>query len=574
MLGATFFEVEVHVLYVLISISLLVSAVLILTNSAFEFRSAILYLAICLFGFVRFQSNTSTFASAPSFVELRNFRVVDKLDASVKFSKYSIDQNGVKGLLFIPKALPNLEIGRCYSSTINAHKLEFDALPKRFDYSQYLKSKGLWYTAFSKPSDSIFVSSSTHIGITVVAGIRESIRNKIHLLLGDYEVSGLYSAILLGDKTLLSEKTQNNFSALGISHFLAVSGLHIGIIYLILSFVLGLQKYKRHKYLVLKVFFVLLGIWFYALLSGFSVSVTRAAFMFSCFLVGKAINRERNSFNILCFCAALNLCINPDVVHDVGFQLSYAAVASIIVLYPKMQSLVVFKYKGLNIMWDAICVSCCAQLGTLPIVVYTFGFFPVWFLISNLWLSLFSFALTAGAFLFLGFAYVPYLNVGYSFFVNGVYNIFVFGVDQLSVLPMAKASLFLERNQMLVLLAMIFFWAIYIHTKRKRNVIIISAIALAFCFYYPSNFDEKNILLTIENNNNVYYYYETKSKKWLFPKRYFDGFESSYLKLNADESLFRDKYRLPHNIRRSRWNEIVVLRIVHTPEYSEEIVLE
>lgn len=571
---ATQVEVNALVVYVAISVSLLLSFLLIRWRKAFELRSVFLYGALCLSGFARYQYNENAFESIPQTVTIDDFRVLDKLDPSSKFSKYAIIQKGVKGVLFVPKSINDLDIGRYYGSTIQASKLEFDALPKRFDYSQYLKSKRLWFTAFAKVSDSIYVSNTVHQGFAAVANIRESVRRKINELLGDYDVSGLYSAILLGDKSLLSDKTQDDFSALGISHFLAVSGLHIGIIYLILSLVLGLQKYKRHKYLVIKISMVLLGIWFYALLSGFSVSVTRAAFMFSCFLIAKAMAREGNSFNILCFCAAVNICLNPDVVFDVGFQLSYAAVASIVVLYPKVQALLVFKYKGLNLMWDAICVSCCAQLGTLPIVIYTFGFFPVWFLISNLWLSLFSFVLTAGAFLFLLIAFIPFISVWYSVLVSWLFDGFMFGVQKLSGLPLAKASLFLDQNQMLVLLLMIFFWSIYVHTKRKRNMIVVLAIAIIFCAMPIANVANHHTLRTIESGGNTYYSYYTPTKKWLFPKRYYGGFDSSFRKLNADESLFQDKFRLPLNIRRAKSNEIVVLHIVHNSNYSIEIVLE
>jgi competence protein ComEC len=528
-------------------------------NVAFVFR--ILALSVCIMsvGALFIELRLQKFYEQPKNSELSSFLVKKELSSNESWNKYQIE-SGNNGLLYVAKELGELNVGGHYSVSLAKQKVVQDALPKRFDYPLYLKSKGYFFTAFIKSTDTIYLTNKHSAWLKLVAGVRNSVYSRLELLFGDKEIKAFYSAILLGDKSWLNQDTQSAFATLGISHFLAVSGLHVGIIYILLSLVLGLTQYKKHKWLMAKLLLVVAVIWMYAILSGFSVSVVRASFMFTCFLFARALKRGGNGFNILCFSAFVTLLINPLAFYDVGFQLSYAAVASIVLLHPKMQSLLSFRYRASNYLWDALCLSTCAQLGTLPIILYTFGYFPVWFLVSNLWLALFGFILTASAFLFLFIAYIPLVGEGFAFLSSEFYKAFLWGVSGLESLPFSKVIIFLERKQMMVLLVMLGFWFVYLYSKKRSALLIAITLSLGV-IVWPIDKIEYG-LKEINVGNRKYYIYQTPTKKWLFPLMYNKEFEDSFVKNNADNSLFKDYYRLPKHIRRSKKYEMVVLRIL------------
>lgn len=572
---AYYFDFSVY--YLLLVLSILLVAVLICRYFKFAFatRHLFLMLGFTLCGFIVIQKAENRLDAIPESFELQNFKVLKLIEENEKWDKYSIQSKSyANGLLYLPSANNNLEVGASFSSNIKAYKNKESKLPQRFNYYQYLRSKKINYTAFAQKNNLIHLTKSPSFDFRYfIQKVQISIASKIDLLLEGKAIKGLFSAILLGDKSNLDEETQSSFSNLGISHFLAVSGLHVGIIYILLSLLLGLKKFKRHRFLWGKIVLVLSVIWFYALISGFSLSVSRAAFMFSCFLVGRGIKRDGNSFNILCFCAFVSLCFNPYVFTDVGFQLSYAAVASIVLLFPKMQALLSFKYKWLNFLWDAICVTCCAQLGTMPIIIYTFGFFPAWFLLSNIWLSIFSFILTISAFLFVPLAYIPYLSNAYVLLADGIYRAFLFGVNAISTLPFTKVFVFLEAKQLIILLLMLFAWFLWLFNKRN-SILYFALISASFFMIIPNNSPNNDGKLNvIQQGNQVFYSYSEGSNKWLFPKYYNSAFDAGYVKNNADNSLFRNKYRLPEEIRPIKYGEIVILHIVNEVGENRSVIL-
>ena len=549
----------------------LLGGVLVLRYYKVAFVLRILALSVCItiLGALIFGTRLSDFNSQPEQDNLSVFLVRKQVSANEKWNKYQVESYN-SGLLYVASEFDDLEVGRYYSSSVKKFKIKQDELPKRFDYPLYLKSKAYFFTSFITSRDTILETSSVTVPLKQMDKVRKVVGNKLEYLLGDKEIHGFYSAVLLGDKSWLDEETQSAFATLGISHFLAVSGLHVGIIYLVFSLVLGLNKYKKHRWLIPKLVLVIVIIWFYAVLSGLTVSVVRAAFMFTCFLIARSIKRSGNGFNILCFAAFVNLVLNPYAFYDVGFQLSYAAVASIVLLYPKMQSLLTFKYKAMNLGWDAICISACAQLGTLPIILYTFGYFPVWFLVSNLWLSLFSFVLTASAFLFLLLAFVPIVNTGYVYFVDGLYHVFLWGIVQLQSLPFSQVLVFLSRNQMLMLLVMLGLWITYVYSKKRSALMV--GIVLSFFVLVDFSDDKPPKLKTIDVGYKRYYSYQSGNKRWLFPHRYSKEFDDSFVKNNADKSLYENYYRLPMNIRPSKKHEMLVLRIFD--DYGKLVEIE
>ena len=192
------------------------------------------------------------------------------------------------------------------------------------------------------------------------------------------------NALLFGDKTLLESSVKSEFAAAGAAHILAISGLHIGILYLILMALVGYLPMKGIRGKIIKAIIVLLALWMFAVFTGFSASVLRATTMFSIIVIGKSISRNSNIFNSICASALLILVIDPYLVFNVGFQLSYLAVVGIVLLQPRICCLISPKYTLVVYIWQLISVSLAAQIATAPLSLYYFHEFPTYFLLTNI----------------------------------------------------------------------------------------------------------------------------------------------------------------------------------------------
>ena len=196
-------------------------------------------------------------------------------------------------------------------------------------------------------------------------------------------------ALTLGYKEELGKESRRHFQATGGAHVLAVSGLHTGIIYCVLIWLLTLGGHVKPRYenragrwtismLIISV------MWFYAWLTGMTPSVVRAVLMVSIFEVGRMAYRQAISLNTIAAAAVLILLVKPTDLWSVSFQLSFAATAAIVILMSAFRHLVISKYRSLNYLTGILLVSIAAQLGTLPLTMYYFGQMSNYFLLTNL----------------------------------------------------------------------------------------------------------------------------------------------------------------------------------------------
>lgn len=216
-------------------------------------------------------------------------------------------------------------------------------------------------------------------------------------------------------------------------HILAVSGLHVGIVFLIFSTLLRVLPSKK-GFNFLRASILLLIVWGFALLTGFSPSVQRAGCMFSIIIIASAINRSTNILNSIFGSAFLILLINPNSIFEVGFQLSYSAVLGIVLIYPQLYPLIATKNKFVNWWLGIMVVSIAAQLSTLPLTLYYFHQFPNWFLLVNFVVIPAAFILVGGSVLlcvcFLLFNSFFYIDLLIKFFLNVLLSA-VKGIDSL-----------------------------------------------------------------------------------------------------------------------------------------------
>lgn len=197
----------------------------------------------------------------------------------------------------------------------------------------------------------------------------------LHVKQQDYAV---IAAMALGDKSALDSNTRNSYSISGASHILAVSGLHIGIIFQLFIFLLGSRKYS-----VYTIILSLISIWTYVFLIGLPASAVRAAIMLSAYSLSLAFHRTGLPLNTLASAYIFMLFISPLYLFELSFQLSFLAVASILLFFTPLYTLLPIRSRFLRWAWGLLCVSLAAQIGTLPVIVYTFGRISCYSLLTN-----------------------------------------------------------------------------------------------------------------------------------------------------------------------------------------------
>ncbi len=256
--------------------------------------------------------------------------------------------------------------------------------PDEFDYALYMKRQGIYYQTYlsnDKWQKCSIKKSYSMVHLATLA------RNHLLYIYKSFGISGnelsVLAALTLGYKAELDNETKKAYTASGAMHILAVSGMHIGIVYIIFKWLFSLLRRNRQT-LWLNALFLMLSIWGFAFLTGLSPSVQRAAFMFSFIILADALKKNSNIFNTMALSAFCMQLINPQSILSPGFQLSYIAVISIVLFYPKIEVLINPKNKILKNFWSITAVSIAAQIGTTPISIYYFHQFPNLFFITNI----------------------------------------------------------------------------------------------------------------------------------------------------------------------------------------------
>jgi competence protein ComEC len=256
--------------------------------------------------------------------------------------------------------------------------------PSAFNYQRYCMFAGISHQVFLQPQDfAIAQGSETRSMQQLIFYCRQSILNTLSTFIKNPRARALAEALLIGYKDELDKNLVQAYSNTGVVHIIAVSGMHLGIIYLLLGYLLHPLR-KNHYGRGLSFISILAGLWIFSLLAGAGPSVIRSAVMFSIMLIGNTFSRRSNIYNTLAASAFVLLCWNPFWLWDAGFQLSYAAVLSIVMFFRPVYNLIFVENKLLNAVWKLNAVTISAQLLTLPLTIYLFHQFPNLFLLTNL----------------------------------------------------------------------------------------------------------------------------------------------------------------------------------------------
>ena len=342
--------------------------------------------------FTHFEPNKETHYSKviTNDVCLMEGTIQNETKPSATKNKFIVNINALNGkettgkfLLYFPKeATTNLIPGDEITLKSKLYPIKGSFNAYQFDYAKYMEKQNIFHQVYGVDKDITIVQQTKNLNYYLYT-FRKKLSAVFNIQNFDAKTHAVLNALLFGQRILLDPETIAAYSNAGVIHILAISGLHVGIFFLILNFLL--QPLNRHrKGKLIKLLLILAFLWSFALISGLSASVTRAVIMFSILATGKHYNQQNNTLNTVAFSALLLLCYNPNYIFDVGFQLSYAAVISIVLLNPFFKYFYFTKNKIVKYSLDIVFVSLAAQIGVLPLSIYYFNQFPVLFLVANI----------------------------------------------------------------------------------------------------------------------------------------------------------------------------------------------
>ena len=351
----------------------------------------LLFVYVLLFGLVWSSLRSVKIYDSGDDVIFKGY-IVESLGQTSKSYKYkavsqilktgkSVSKEKLNGIIYIQQNNTSGRLGPGDEILLQGRFVPFDKPenPYAFDYSRYLMHERISFRIWAKPE---YVRLEAGERINSFSVYISRLHSKLSKFFEKTGITGgnlaLLKAFFMGDRSELVRENKQAFADAGVMHLLAVSGLHLGIIYLILVFL-----FKPLKKGIAKVLFILLLIWGYAFFTGFSSSVFRSAVMFSMVETGTLLKRRNTVYNQLIASMLIIILADPYSVFKAGFWLSHSAVAGIVAFYPLINNVVYFRFILFRWIWSLASVSVAAQLATFPLSIYYFHQFPVFFIFSN-----------------------------------------------------------------------------------------------------------------------------------------------------------------------------------------------
>jgi competence protein ComEC len=312
-----------------------------------------------------------------------------KVDATVQAIIQPQKTNACNGklLLYFSKdsASEKLQYGDVILIDKPLQKIKNAGNPGGFDYERFSAFHQVYYNCFLKKGDwTLAPKQNKHFFWSFIYTAKSNILKTLQKYIGNNrDRLGIAEALLIGYTNDLDKDLVQAYTNTGVVHIIAISGMHLGLIYVLLVWLLdkipGIKKSKS-----IQVILTLSFLWLFAILTGGSASVCRSAVMFTFIAIGSTFFTQSSIYNSLAASAFVMLCYNPYYLWDVGFQLSYLAVIGIVSIQPAIYHAVYFKNNILDAIWKLVAISLAAQVLTFPICLYYFHQFPTFFLFTNL----------------------------------------------------------------------------------------------------------------------------------------------------------------------------------------------
>lgn len=377
--------------------------------------------------------------------------------------------------------------------------------PFEYDYQSMMAQRNIRYSVYLRKGTYLKTGDHIYNLQNWAELVRDQLVEKLALVLKTKEERSVVCALTLGYRTEIDKDTLDYFASTGAMHVLSVSGLHVALIYMILGFLLRfLKRTKKGTFLFPLV--MILSLWLYAFISGFSPPVQRATIMFSFVICGESIRRPVNIYNSLTASALFLVLLNPEVIFDVGFQLSYLAIFGIVLIQPELNKLITLDNKLLKAIWSLFTVSVAAQLATFPLGVFYFNQFPNFFWLSNflvvpvttliMWVTIFYFV----AIPFPVIASVP------GMLIQKLTGFMLYGLKVIDAHPLAVCKgLVLSFDQVCLVYSIILAVLIFYFTKRKIWLysFLILVIAFQLSVFYENYRSVNQKVILVYNSRNT-----------------------------------------------------------------------
>lgn len=434
-----------------------------------------------------------------------------------------VDNKEVKGklLVSVPLDIAKPEIGEQWISFARIEQLAPLRFIGGFDYSKYLHIQEVYGQLKLSKYNSYKVGRKSGWRLEM-ARFRINMIKRFQSVFNSGEASKLGVSLLFGDRKGLDSDLIRDFKNTGVMHVLAISGLHVGILFMMLHFLLNRIPVIPRELLIL------VGLWSFALLSGLSASVVRAVLMFSIVSMARLYRRQQYSMNTVGFAMLFSLCLYPKWIYDVGFQLSYAAVFSILFFYPIFKKYTYSKWWVIRYLRDLVAVSIAAQVGIFPLLLFYFHQFPWYFLLGNIVaIPLVTLLLFCGfAILFFSFIWLD-LAKTLAYVFEYISQLLFYGVRAINNLPMGTLDNAVFHYTLLFSLGLLLF-SLGICFKRfsgRKMLGVLIAIFVVQLNVFALNFsakrenslivssDSKGLLLFVKNNDESIVYAEHFEEK-------------------------------------------------------------
>jgi competence protein ComEC len=396
----------------------------------------------------------------------KNVRVAAKIEGSMTDGRWNNERQKIMAYFAHDSVSEYLKPGDLILANTSLIPIPGPGNPGEFDYRGYMAARQVYNHAFIKSGDWKTVNSRKNNSVQILAmKIRDSLLRSFMKIGLNKTMYGILSAITLGYRNDLDVQTRQIFSKAGIMHVMALSGFNVAVIALALGYLLGFLE-RSFSGKVMKTTVIILFIWLFAFITGLSPSVVRASVMISFVMTGGLFQKQINTYNTLFASAFMMLLFSPALLTDISFQLSFTAVLGIVAYQPVFDHMVTFKNIWADKVWKLFTVSCAAQFSTMPLALYYFHQFPVYFWLTNLYVVPCVSLLICLALVFLMVAWINPL----AFIIGKILTVMLKGlywsVSLVEILPFSLIeNIKIQQVQAIILLLLILCLGIYIIHK-------------------------------------------------------------------------------------------------------------
>ncbi len=522
-------SIHIPLFFILFLLSFFVILFIFYKKISFRFRwlnGFFIYLLLILTGYeITLQSNSSLKTDFfGKSISKNNFVIATII------SPCEIKPNSIKFYVHVEQIIKNKWVNTSGKALMYLEKKENSSFPKtgdriifksffnaipppqnphEFNYKKYLAFKNIYFQTFVKADDyRILQHNCGNIILNFAAELQKKISSIFANSTMSKEEYAIASALIIGDRDYLDKDIYRIYSNTGVIHILSVSGLHVGIIYLFLNYLLFfLDKFKNGRYI--KSFLIIGLIWFYALITGMSPPVLRAATMISFIIVGKMMNRSINTYNTLAASAFLILIIDPFIIADAGFQLSYLAVIGIVMFYDSIYVLWLTRNYILDQIWKLVAVSLAAQILTFPLALYYFHQFPNYFIFTNLFaIPLSSLIMYVGMLMIVFYPFKWMFNI-LTYILYFLIKLMNVSLQFFSDLPYSTIHhIFMNLHETILLFLIIVFLSVYIFRIQKKFMFLTLTcsilLAVSINMRHYNNFKQQKFIVYNIQNHSIY----------------------------------------------------------------------